>query len=274
MFLYERYISVNFSQVSYSWSLFSNLLATSIFLLKTVGHLYFYHVESEILNVKQPIDLQETSGELKPENGTAEDEATESQHEHEAPKESQHESDGIKENDTEPRHENEVPEADVKEPEEAVDESVAVNEKAESDKHSETEEENESDGDSESDSDEYTTGESGSSESHSDGSESEGEVSESQLRTCHGNFAQNTYNRGQNSWDTNLMKHFPNPSPCRSVDIVHSSLFQHDQHCLGESRNGLLQQHFQAFIRSTIQVNLAKCAFVCQPYFLKCPKMF
>ena len=274
MFLYERYISVNFSQVSYSWSLFSNLLATSIFLLKTLGHLYFYHVESEILNVKQPIDLQETSGELKPENGTAEDEATESQHEHEAPKESQHESDGIKENDTEPRHENEVPEADVKEPEEAVDESVAVNEKAESDKHSETEEENESDGDSESDSDEYTTGESGSSESHSDGSESEGEVSESQLRTCHGNFAQNTYNRGQNSWDTNLMKHFPNPSPCRSVDIVHSSLFQHDQHCLGESRNGLLQQHFQAFIRSRIQVSLAKCVFVRQPYFLKCPKMF
>ena len=272
--MYERYISVNFSQVSYSWSLFSNLLATSIFLLKTLGHLYFYHLESEILNVKKPIDLQETGGELKPENGTAEDEATESQHEDEAPKESQRESDGIKENDTEPRHENEVAEADVKEPEEAVDESVAVNEKAESDKHSETEEENESDSDSESDSDEYTTGESGSSESHSDGSESEGEVSESQLRTCHGNFAQNTYNRGQNSWDTNLMKHFPNPSPCRSVDIVHSSLFQHDQHCLGESRNGLLQQHFQAFIRSTIQVNLAKCAFVCQPYFLKCPKMF
>ena len=38
------------------------------FLLKTLGHLYFYHVESEILNVKQPIDLQETGGELKPEN--------------------------------------------------------------------------------------------------------------------------------------------------------------------------------------------------------------
>lgn len=134
--------------------------------------------ESEILNVKQPIDLQEASGEPKPENGTAEDEATESQHEDGAPKESQHESDGIKENDTEPRHENEVPEADVKEPEKAVDESVAVNEKAESDKHSETEEENGSDGDSESDSDEYTTGESGSSESQSDGSESEGEESE------------------------------------------------------------------------------------------------
>ena len=168
------------------------------FLLKTLGHLYFYHVESEILNVKQPIDLQEASGGLKPENGTAEDEATESQHEDDAPKESQHESDGIKENDTEPRHENEVPEADVKEPEKAVDESVAVNEKADS----ETEEENGSDGDSESDSDEYTTGESGSSESQSDGSESEGEVSKSQLRICHGNFAQNTYNPGQYSWDT------------------------------------------------------------------------
>ena len=160
------------------------------FFLKTLGHLFFYHVESEILNVKQSIDLQETGGDLKPENGAAEDKATKSHHEDDAPKESQHESDGIKENDTEPQHENEVPEADVKEPEEAVDESVAVNEKAESDKHSETEEENGSDDDSESDSDEYTTGESGSSESHSDGSESEGEVSESQLRICRGNFAQ------------------------------------------------------------------------------------
>ena len=28
----ERYISVNFSQVSYSWLLYSNLLATSIFI--------------------------------------------------------------------------------------------------------------------------------------------------------------------------------------------------------------------------------------------------
>ena len=167
--------------------------------MKTLGHLYFYRVESEIVNEKQPIDLEETSGELQLENGTAEDKATESQHAEEAPKESHHESDGIKENDTEPRHENEVPEADVKEPKEAVNESVAVNEKAESDKHSETEEENDSDGDSESDSDEYTTGESGSSESQSDGSESEGEVSKSQLRICHGNFAQNTFNPGQYS---------------------------------------------------------------------------
>ena len=207
--------------------------------MKTLGHLYFYHVESEIVNEKQPIDLEETSGELQLENGTAEDKATESQHEEEAPKESQHESDGIKENDTEPRHENEVPEADVKEPEEAVDESVAVNEKAESDKHSETEEENESDGDSESDSDEYTTGESGSSESHSDGSESEGEVSVSQNLLWE--FCPKTPTNcspSQSSWDTNLMMHFPNPSPHRSVDVMHSSLFQHDRHCLGESRNG------------------------------------
>ena len=160
------------------------------FLLKTLGHLYFCHVESEILNVKQPIDPQEAGGERKPENGIAEDKATESQREDEAPKESQHESDGIKENDTEPQHENDVAEADVKEPVEAVDESVAVNQKAESDKHSETEEENGSDDDSESDSDEYTTAESGSSESRSDGSESEGEVSESHLRICHGNLAQ------------------------------------------------------------------------------------
>lgn len=190
--------------------------------------------------MKQPTDPQETSGELQQENGTAEDKATESQHEDEAPKELQHESDGIKENDTEPQHENEVSEADVKKPEEAVDESVAVNEKAESDKHGDTEEESGSDSDSESDSDEYTTGETGSgSESHSDGSESGGEVSESQMSIWRGNFASKTpttYNPDQTSWDTNLMMHFP------SVDIMHSSLFQHCQHCLAESRSGLLQQ--------------------------------
>ena len=70
------------------------------------------------------------------------------------------------------------------------------------------------------------------------------------------------------------MMHFPNPSRRRCADVMHSSLFQHDRHCFGESRNGLLQQHFQALMRSRIQVNLAKCVFVRRPYFLKCPKMF
>ena len=72
------------------------------------------------------------------------------------------------------------------------------------------------------------------------------------------------------------MMHFPNPSPRCSVDVMHSSLFQNiiDIAWGKVEINGLLQQHFQAFIRSRIQVNLANCVFMRQPYFLKCPKMF
>ena len=146
------------------------------------GHLHFYLVDSEIRNVKQSIDLQEMSNELQPQNGTAEDKATESQHKDEAPKESQHVSDGIKENDREPQHKNEFPKAQVKEPEEAIDKSIAVDEKAEYDKHSEAEEENGSDSDLKSDSKDYSTEPlDGTSEPRSNVSETGGEVSKSQL---------------------------------------------------------------------------------------------
>ena len=49
------------------------------------------------------------------------------------------------------------------------------------------------------------------------------------------------YNPGQNPFATNAtarqMRYFPSPLPLRprrSVDVMHSSLFQHNQHCLGE----------------------------------------
>lgn len=92
----------------------------------------------------------------------------------------------------------------------------------------------------------------------------------------------------QNCWDTNAKArqnkafslppplHSPPAPPSCGVDVMHPSLFQHIQHCLGG--RGKAEKGFYFNIpkllwsRSRIRVNLVKCVFA--PNFVKFPKMF
>ena len=83
-------------------------------------------------------------------------------------------------------------------------------------------------------------------------------------------FKSYSYNPGQDSYDTNAIARQNevfslSPSPRCSVDVLHSSFVSTQSTLLrgeGDSRNRLLQQHTQAFLRGRIWVHLPKCVFV------------